>query len=103
MSRAFALDFSKYLLPLHLVHLLNVWLLWMLLRRLGCSMFAASAGALFSRSSRYAVRSSTDRAFGGSGGGGVGFFFVVGRDGIAPEVAIGGSYMPDKTRVCGAC
>jgi hypothetical protein len=48
------------------------------------------------------VRSSTDRAFGGSGGGGVGFFFVVGRDGIAPEVAIGGSYMPDKTLVYGA-
>jgi hypothetical protein len=47
MSQLFALDFSKYLLPLHLVHLLNVWLLWMLLRRLGCSMFAASAGALF--------------------------------------------------------
>jgi hypothetical protein len=27
----------------------------------------------------------------------------VGRDGIAPEVAIGGSYMPEKTLVCGAC
>ena len=46
---------------------------------------------------------STDSAFGGSGGGGVAFFFVVGRDGIAPEVAIGGSYIREKTLVCGAC
>lgn len=47
MSRAFGLDFRKYLLPLHLLHLLNVWLLWMLLRALGASPLAASAGALF--------------------------------------------------------
>lgn len=47
MSRAFGLDFSKYLLPLHLVHILNVWLLWMVLRNLGASLFAASAGGLF--------------------------------------------------------
>ena len=47
MSRAFGLDFKKYLLPLHLLHLLNVWLLWMVLRNLGASPFAAGAGALF--------------------------------------------------------
>ena len=47
MSRAFGLDFRHYLLPLHLIHLLNVWLLWMVLRSLGASPFAAGAGALF--------------------------------------------------------
>jgi hypothetical protein len=47
MSRAFGLDFQHYLLPLHLLHLLNVWLLWLVLRNLGASPFAASAGALF--------------------------------------------------------
>jgi hypothetical protein len=47
MSRAFGLDFAKYLAPLHLVHLLNVWLLWIILRSLGASPFAAGAGALF--------------------------------------------------------
>jgi len=47
MSRAYGLDFRKYLLPLHLLHLLNVWLLWIVLRNLGASPFAASAGALF--------------------------------------------------------
>jgi hypothetical protein len=47
MSRAYGLDFPKYLLPLHLLHLLNVWLLWMVLRNLGASPFAASVGALF--------------------------------------------------------
>jgi hypothetical protein len=47
MSRAFGLDFQNYLLPLHLLHLLNVWLLWMVLRNVGASPFAACAGALF--------------------------------------------------------
>ena len=47
MSRAVGLDFPDYLLPLHLLHLLNVWLLWMVLRSLGASPFAAGAGALF--------------------------------------------------------
>jgi len=47
MSRLFALDFENYLLPLHLLHLLNVWLLWMVLRNVGASPFAACAGALF--------------------------------------------------------
>lgn len=47
MGRAFGLHFRPYLLPLHLLHLLNVWLLWLVLRNLGLSPFAASAGALF--------------------------------------------------------
>lgn len=47
MSRTFGLDFPPYVLPLHLLHLLNVWLLWMVLRSLGASPFAAGAGALF--------------------------------------------------------
>jgi hypothetical protein len=47
MGRAFGLDFENYVLPIHLLHLLNVWLLWMVLRNLGASAFAASAGALF--------------------------------------------------------
>lgn len=47
VSGAFGLDFPPYLLPLHLLHLLNVWLLWMVIRNLGASRFAAGAGALF--------------------------------------------------------
>jgi|HubBroStandDraft_1064217.scaffolds.fasta_scaffold03602_3 hypothetical protein len=47
MSGAFGLDFRHYLLPLHLLHVLNVWLLWMVLRSLGASPFAAGCGALF--------------------------------------------------------
>ena len=47
VSRAYGLDFRKYLLPLHLLHLFNVWMLWMVLRNLGASPFAASAGGLF--------------------------------------------------------
>ena len=45
-GRAFGLDFPKYVFPIHAVHLLNVWLLWLLIRRLGGTPFAASAGAL---------------------------------------------------------
>src|SRR6185369_9449750 len=42
----FGLDFSKYVFPIHALHLLNVALLWMLLRRLGAAPFAAGAGAV---------------------------------------------------------
>ncbi|MFB3827486.1 MAG: hypothetical protein ACE15B_11990 [Bryobacteraceae bacterium] len=45
-TRAFGLDFPKYIFPLHALHLLNVWLLWRLARRLGCNRWAASAGAI---------------------------------------------------------
>jgi hypothetical protein len=47
MGRHFGLDFPKYLIPIHALHLLNVWLLWLIARRLGLSPFAAGAGALF--------------------------------------------------------
>jgi len=47
MSRAFGLDFEPYLVPLHILHLLNVWLLWLVLRNLGISRWGSSAGALF--------------------------------------------------------
>jgi hypothetical protein len=47
MSRWFGLDFAKYVFPLHALHLLNVWLIWLIARRLGASPFAAGAGALF--------------------------------------------------------
>lgn len=42
---AFGMDFSKYVIPIHAIHLLNVWLLWLLVRRLGGSPFAAGSGA----------------------------------------------------------
>src|SRR5574340_104759 len=45
-ARAFGLDFPKYVFPIHALHLLNVWLLWLLARRLGCNPWAASAGAI---------------------------------------------------------
>jgi hypothetical protein len=47
MGKYFGLDFPKYLFPIHALHLLNVWLLWLIARRLGLSLFAAGAGALF--------------------------------------------------------
>src|SRR5579871_3615224 len=47
MSRTFGLDFPPYVIPLHLVHLLNIWLLWIVLRHLGASAYAAAAGVAF--------------------------------------------------------
>lgn len=41
------LDFPAYVAVLHAFHLLNVWLLWLLARRLGASTFAAAAACLF--------------------------------------------------------
>jgi len=41
------LDFPEYLVPLHALHLLNIWLLWLLVRKLGCGPLAATAGAFF--------------------------------------------------------
>jgi hypothetical protein len=46
-GRAFALDFPRYIPFLHLLHILNGWLVWRIARRLGVSPWAASAGALF--------------------------------------------------------
>ena len=42
----FGLDFPKYVAVIHLFHLLNVWLVWALARRLGASTVAAGAGAV---------------------------------------------------------
>ncbi|HWC00385.1 MAG TPA: hypothetical protein VG672_26945, partial [Bryobacteraceae bacterium] len=46
-GKHFGLDFPKYVVPIHLLHFLNVWLVWMLARKLGASPFAAGAGTLF--------------------------------------------------------
>jgi hypothetical protein len=43
----FGLDFPKYLVPLHALHLLNIWLVWLLIRKLGVGPWAAAAGAFF--------------------------------------------------------
>jgi hypothetical protein len=43
----FGLDFPKYVAVIHAIHLLNVWLLWLLARRLGAKPFAAGAGCAF--------------------------------------------------------
>jgi hypothetical protein len=45
-ERFFGLDFPKYVAVIHLFHLLNVWLVWTLSRRLGASLLAAGAGAV---------------------------------------------------------
>ena len=45
-EKAFGLQFPGYLVPVHLFHLLNVLLVWLLVRRLGASFFASSAGTL---------------------------------------------------------
>jgi len=47
MGSRFGLDFPKYLIPVHLLHLCNLWLLWMVLRQMGISQFGAGAGTLF--------------------------------------------------------
>src|SRR5574340_1123305 len=46
MGRAAGLDFRWYVAVLQAVHLLNVWLLWLFLRRLRFAPLAATAGAL---------------------------------------------------------
>jgi hypothetical protein len=47
MEARFGLDFSKYVAVIHLIHLLNAWLLWMLARRLGSPPVAAAAAVAF--------------------------------------------------------
>ena len=46
-ARLFGFDFHKYLAATHVLHFLNVWLLWLLARRLGAGPFAAAAGCVF--------------------------------------------------------
>jgi len=43
----YGLDFPKYLPIMHLAHILNIWLVWLLARRLGLGALAASMGTLF--------------------------------------------------------
>src|SRR5689334_14627271 len=47
MAATAGFDFPKYLIPLHAAHLLNIWLLWLVARKLGAGLAAASAGAFF--------------------------------------------------------
>ncbi len=46
-ARLFGLNFRGYVALIHVIHLLNVWLLWLLARRLGASVLAASAACVF--------------------------------------------------------
>ena len=45
-GRLFGLNFVPYVLALHAIHLFNVWLLWLLVRRLGAPPLAAAAACL---------------------------------------------------------
>src|ERR1700688_4008230 len=47
MSLLYGLGFRRYLPILHLAHLLNVWLVWLIERRLGIGPLPASLGTLF--------------------------------------------------------
>jgi hypothetical protein len=43
----FGLNFPKYVAVIHAIHLLNVWMVWLLIRRLGAPAAAAAAGVIF--------------------------------------------------------
>jgi len=46
-EKLFHLDFPKWVAALQAIHLLNVWLLWLVLRRLGAPPLASGAACLF--------------------------------------------------------
>ena len=46
-ERFFGLDFPKYVAVLHAIHLFNVWLLWLFIRRLGSPPWAACVAVAF--------------------------------------------------------
>jgi hypothetical protein len=46
-EKFFGLDFPRYVAALHVFHLLNAWMLWLLLRRLGSPPGAASVSVAF--------------------------------------------------------
>jgi hypothetical protein len=46
-EHAFGLDFPKYVAVIQAIHLLTVWLLWLLMRRLGSPPLAAAAACVF--------------------------------------------------------
>ena len=43
---AFGLDFPKYVASIHAIHLLDLWLLWLVMRRIGSPPLAAAAERL---------------------------------------------------------
>lgn len=47
VEQLFGLEFTPYIILIHGLHLLNVWLVWLLARRLGADTFAAAAASLF--------------------------------------------------------
>ncbi|MBZ5591008.1 MAG: hypothetical protein LAP39_02145 [Acidobacteriia bacterium] len=47
LENAFGLDFPKYVAVLHALHFLNIWLVWLLIRKLGIGPLGAAAGAFF--------------------------------------------------------
>src|SRR5713101_7421445 len=47
LETAFGLDFPKYVIVLHGLHLFNIWLVWLLARKLGIGPWGAAAGAFF--------------------------------------------------------
>jgi hypothetical protein len=46
-EHAFGSSFPKYVAVIHAIHLLNVWILWLLMRRLGAPPLAAGAACVF--------------------------------------------------------
>ena len=46
-EKLFGMDYPKYVAVLHAFHLLNVWLIWLLVRRVGAVVPAASAACAF--------------------------------------------------------
>jgi len=46
-ERLFGFDFPKYVAAIHVLHLFNVWLLWLLIRRLGAQVLPAAAACVF--------------------------------------------------------
>jgi hypothetical protein len=47
VEKLFGLEFPPYIGLIHGLHLLNIWLVWVLARRFGADTFAASAACLF--------------------------------------------------------
>jgi hypothetical protein len=46
-GKLFGLNFPPYVAVIHTIHLLNVWLLWLVTRRLGATPLAAGAACVF--------------------------------------------------------
>src|SRR4051812_22636396 len=47
VEAAVGLDFPVYVAVIHAIHLLNVWLLWLIARRLGATVLAAACACAF--------------------------------------------------------